>query len=137
MASIHVETVIEAPTEKVWAALVAIGRAHEAFAGVLSGCRLEGDDVRVVTFANGMVVKERIVTVDPERMRIAYAVIESGLVHHSAAMQVHDAIVGASRFVWVADVLPHDAASRIRPLMEQGAQALKRSVEAARVPADA
>jgi len=87
MASIHLETVIEAPAEDVWAALAAVGEAHKAFSGVLSDCRLEREDVRVATFVNGLVVKERIVSVDQSRMRIAYAVIESALEHHGASMQ--------------------------------------------------
>jgi uncharacterized protein YndB with AHSA1/START domain len=129
MASIQLETIIHAPAEQVWAALAAVGEAHRAFAGVLSGCRLEREDVRVVTFVNGLVVKEQIVDVDPTLMRIAYAVIESELAHHSASMQVGATTDRACRFVWITDVLPHDAAGWIRPLMEQGAEALKTNVE--------
>jgi hypothetical protein len=130
MTSIHIETIIEAPAERVWAALSAIGEAHKAFAGVLSDSRLEGEDVRVATFANGLAVKERIVGIDPALMRIAYTVIESDLAYHGASMQVGDAGDGASRFTWVTDVLPHEAGDWIRPLMEQGSRALKTSVEA-------
>jgi uncharacterized protein YndB with AHSA1/START domain len=129
VASIHLETLIQAPAERVWAALAAIGEAHKAFSGVLSGCRLESDDVRVVTFLNGMVVKERIISVDPTRMRVAYAVIESELEHHSASMQISAVSDGACRFIWITDVLPHQAQEWIRPLMEEGAQALKTNVE--------
>jgi hypothetical protein len=131
MASIHIETTIEAPAAQVWAALAAIGEAHKAFAGVLSACVLERDDVRVVTFANGLAVKEQIVSVDPARMRIAYAALESELTHHSASMQIGGERDGTCRFTWITDVLPHEAADWIRPLMEQGTQALKRSVAAA------
>jgi uncharacterized protein YndB with AHSA1/START domain len=130
VASIHLETVIQAPAERVWAALAAVGEAHRTFSGVLSGCRLEGDDVRVVTFLNGLVVKERIISVDPTRMRVAYAVTESELEHHSASMQVSAMPDGACRFDWITDVLPHQAQEWIRPLMEEGAQALKANVEA-------
>jgi uncharacterized protein YndB with AHSA1/START domain len=129
MASIQIEIVIQAPVERVWAALAPVGDAQRAFAGVLSGCRLEREDVRVVTFASGLVVKERIVDIDPARMRIAYAVVESDLLHHSASMQVGASADGATRFTWITDVLPHEAAGWIGPLMEQGAQALKSSVE--------
>jgi hypothetical protein len=132
MASIHLETIIEAPAERVWGALAAAGEAHKAFAGVLSDCRLEDEDVRVATFTNGLVVKERIIGVDAAQMRIAYAVIESELEHHSASMQVAAANDAACRFIWITDVLPHEAAAWIRPLMEEGARALKASVERAR-----
>jgi uncharacterized protein YndB with AHSA1/START domain len=129
MAAIHVETRIRAPARQVWQALAATGDAHLAFAGVLTGCRLEREDVRVATFANGMVVKERVVSVEPQRMRIAYGVIESQFVHHSASMQVVARGDGECDFVWVTDVLPHEAAAQITPLMEAGARALQAVME--------
>ena len=128
MAAVHVETRIRASAQQVWQALAATGEAHRAFAGVLKDCRLEGADVRIATFANGMVVKERIVSVEPERMRFAYSVIEK-FVHHSATMQVVARGANECDFVWIADVLPHAAAASITPLMEQGAKALRAVME--------
>ena len=128
MAAVHVETRIRASAQQVWQALAATGEAHRAFAGVLKDCRLEGADVRIATFANGMVVKERIVSVEPERMRFAYSVIEK-FVHHSATMQVVARGANECDFVWTADVLPHAAVASITPLMEQGAQALRTVME--------
>lgn len=132
MAAIHIETRIRAPAQQVWQALAATGDAHLAFAGVLTGCKLEREDLRVATFANGMVVKERIVSVEPQRMRIAYGVIESQFVHHSASMQVVARGDGECDFVWIADVLPHEAAASITPLMEAGARALRGVMESGR-----
>jgi len=129
MAAVHVETTIRAPAQQVWRALAATGDAHLAFAGVLTDCRLEREDVRVATFANGQVIKERIISVDPQRMRIAYGVIESQFVHHSASMQVVPRSDDECVFVWIADVLPHAAAAMITPLMEQGAGALRSVME--------
>lgn len=129
MAAVHVETRIRAPAQQVWQALAATGDAHRAFAGVLKDCRLESEDLRIATFANGMVVKERIVSVEPQRMRIAYSVIESQFQHHSASMQVVARGEAECDFIWTADVLPHAAAAGITPLMEQGAKALKTVME--------
>jgi hypothetical protein len=129
MAAIHIETRIRAPAEQVWKALAATGDAHLAFAGVLTACKLESEDVRVATFANGMVVKERIASVEPQRMRIAYGVIESQFVYHSASMQVVARGDRECDFLWTADVLPHSAAASITPLMEAGAGALKKAIE--------
>jgi hypothetical protein len=128
MAAVHVETRIRAPAQQVWQALAATGEAHRAFAGVLKDCRLEGEDLRIATFANGMVAKERIVSVEPERMRFAYSVLEK-FVHHSATMQVVARGADQCDFVWTADVLPHAAAASITPLMEQGAKALQQVME--------
>jgi hypothetical protein len=129
MAAVHVEARIRASAQQVWQALAATGDAHRAFAGVLKDCRLESEDVRIATFANGMVVMERIVSVEPQRMRIAYSVIESQFVHHSASMQVVARGADECDFIWIADVLPHGAAASITPLMEQGAKALKNVME--------
>jgi uncharacterized protein YndB with AHSA1/START domain len=129
MAAVHVEMRIRASAQQVWRALAAPGEAHRAFAGVLKDCRLEGEDLRIATFANGMVVKERIVSIEPERMRIAYSVIESQFVHHSASMQVVARGDTECDFVWTADVLPHAAAALITPPMEQGAKALRTVME--------
>jgi uncharacterized protein YndB with AHSA1/START domain len=128
MAAVHVETRIRASAQQVWQALAATGEAHRAFAGVLKDCRLESEDLRIATFANGMVVKERIVSVEPERMRFAYSVLEK-FVHHSATMQVVARGANECDFVWIADVLPHAAAASITPLMEQGAKALRAVME--------
>ena len=129
MAAVHIEMPIRAPASQLWEALAATGNAHLAFAGVLTECRMEREDVRVATFANGQVVKERIVTVDAQRRRIAYGVIESQFVHHSASMQVVARGENECAFIWIADVLPHAAAAMITPLMEQGAQALRSVME--------
>src|SRR5688572_27158126 len=129
MAAIHIRAPIRAPAQQVWQALAATGDAHRAFAGVLTDSRLESEDVRVATFANGMVVKERIISVEPDRMRIAYGVIESEFVHHSASMQVVARGKDECDFIWITDVLPHSAAASITPLMEQGARALQAVME--------
>jgi uncharacterized protein YndB with AHSA1/START domain len=129
MAAVHVETRIRAPAQQVWQALAAAGDAHRAFAGVLKDSRMESEDLRIATFANGMVVKERIVSVEPQRMRIAYSVIESQFAHHSASMQVVARGNDECDFIWVADVLPHAAVAAITPLMEQGAKALQGVME--------
>ncbi|HEY7641791.1 MAG TPA: SRPBCC family protein [Steroidobacteraceae bacterium] len=129
MAAVHIETPIRAPAAQVWKALAATGDGHLAFAGVLTACRMEREDLRIATFANGQTVKERIVSVEPQRMRIAYGVIESQFVHHSAAMQVIPRGEDECVFVWIADVLPHAAAAVITPLMEQGARALQSVME--------
>lgn len=83
----------------------------------------------MVTFADGHVVRERIVAIDDERRRLAYAAVREGLIHHSASMQVFADSDGCSRFVWITDVLPDELTASIRPLVDQGTAALKRTLE--------
>ena len=128
MASIYKEAVVDARAANLWAALRDVGNVHHLFRGVLTDARLE-DGVRLVTFAGGQVVRERLVTIDEERRRVAYAVIRDGLSHHSASMQVFAEGKERSRFVWISDFLPDEMAASIGPLAEQGLAALKRTVE--------
>ena len=129
MASVVMETVVRAPADTVWHALANVGEAHRVFAGVLSDCRLDGENTRIATFANGLVVTERIIGVDAANRRVAYTVVSGGFEHHGASMQVISHDEGTSRFLWTCDVLPDMAAERIRPLMEAGTAALKRTLE--------
>jgi|SRR5579859_1485119 len=131
MASIHKEILIKARPQDVWAAVRDVGAAHQRLVpGVLIDARLDGD-VRVVTFASGAVARELIVDIDDEVRRFAYAVVEGPLraTHHNASMQVFAEGSGRSRLVWITDVLPDDLATRISELVEQGAAAMKQTLE--------
>lgn len=66
MATIVIAAVVDAPVADVWAGLANFGEVHRIFSGVLSDCRLDGAAERLATFANGLVVRERIISVDAE-----------------------------------------------------------------------
>jgi hypothetical protein len=129
MASIRREVVVEAPLEAVWDAVRDVAAPHTRLApGFLSDCRLDGD-ARVVTFANGLVARERIVDVDDEARRLAWAVVDSPrLSHHNASMQVFGDGPGRSRVVWVADLLPNEIAPVIASMIEQGLAAMQKTL---------
>ena len=129
MASIHHEVVVRMDTDEAWAALREVGQADRLFAPVLTGGQLDGD-LRTVTFANGMVARERILDVDDRRKRVAYAVLNGpGLEFHHASMELVEDGPGRCRFRWITDFLPKEAAAALQPLIEQGAQALKKNLE--------
>jgi hypothetical protein len=131
MASIRKEIVIDTGLEPAWDALRRVADAHTLFAPVLTAAQV-ADDIRTVRFANGMVVRERILDVDDEGRRVAYAAIDApGLTYHHASMQVDIAGPGRCAFVWITDFLPAEAASSLQPLIDQGADALKRNLEQA------
>jgi hypothetical protein len=127
MATIIKQIELAANVDKAWAIIRDVGAVERAFPGVLTACCLDGD-VRTVTFANGMIVRERIVTVDETYRRVAYAVIEDHFSHHNASMQIESAGDEACRMIWVSDFLPDDAVAMVAPLVEQGAAALQRAV---------
>jgi hypothetical protein len=89
MASIRKEILIEAPAEHVWDAVRDVGAVHKRLGpGFLVDAVMDGD-ARVVTFANGLVARERIVDIDDDARRIVWAVVGSPrLTHHNASMQV-------------------------------------------------
>src|SRR6266542_7171779 len=129
MASIRKEISIEASPEDVWDAVRDVGAAHKRLGpGFLVDCRPEGD-ARIVTFANGMVVRELIVDIDDEARRFVWAAVGGRLTHHNASMQVVADGVGRSRLVWIADLLPHELAGHIGGLIEQAAAVIKPTPE--------
>jgi len=131
MPSIHSEILIEARAQDVWDAVRDVGAVHRRLArDFVTDTRLE-PGARVVTFANGLVVRELIVDIDESRRRVAYSVVGGTPTHHNASMQVF-AEGERSRLVWITDVLPDEVAGNFRAMIEQGAQAMKRTLDGAR-----
>ncbi|MFZ3008115.1 MAG: SRPBCC family protein [Phenylobacterium sp.] len=130
MATIHKEVIIDAPTDKVWAAIADVGALHTRLVPGFVIDTVLKDDVRTVTFGNGMTAEETIITIDHAERRFVYSVSGGRLTQHSASNQVFAAGEGRCRFVWIADVLPHAAADTMGPMMAQGAQVLKATMEA-------
>jgi hypothetical protein len=124
MATIRHEIDIEAPVHDVWDAIRDFAAVHECVApGFLSAVEMDGDGDRIVTFANGIVARERLIGIDDDARRIAYAIISDQLAHHSASIQVLPFGDGRTRFIWITDVPPLAAAERIAAMMALGAQA--------------
>jgi carbon monoxide dehydrogenase subunit G len=131
MASIHKEILIDARPEKVWDAIRDVGAVHARLAtGFVTDTQLEGG-ARIVTFANGMVVRELIVDIDDESLRLAYAAVGGLTKHHNASMQVFAQGEGRTRLVWITDLLPNELAGKIRALVERGAEVMKKTLELA------
>lgn len=128
MASIHREILIDAPPERVWDAARDIGALHTRLVpGFVVNTQVE-KGARVVTFGNGMVVRELIIDVNDANRRIAWTSVGTTLLHYSASFQVY-ADNGCTRGVWIADLLPHEAAPGITAMIEAGLAAMKRAME--------
>jgi hypothetical protein len=119
---------MDIPADRAWSELGDFGNAGSLFAGVLAKCRRIGD-VRMVTFANGRRIVERLVAIDNQERRIVYTVLNRLLFsHHNGSMQVVEDGPGC-RFVWISDFLPDEAAATVAPLVEAGCRAIKRNLE--------
>ena len=119
---------VDLPAQAAWQRVREFGQAHRLFAGVLKDCTLEGDS-RVVTFANGMVVRERLLGIDEAHRRIAYTASGGRTTHHNASLQVMEAGAARCRVVWTLDFLPDEVAPAIGGLVAAGSAALKKSLE--------
>jgi carbon monoxide dehydrogenase subunit G len=134
MASIHEEFVVAVDRESVWSAIRDVGQVHTRLArGFVTATELNGD-VRTVTFANGVVARERIVTVDDRRRRLVYTVLGGRATHHNASFEVFEAGPLAARIVWTTDLLPDAAAGVIGGMMKQGVEAMKATLDAGSAP---
>ena len=129
MASIRQEIEIQRESESVWDAIRDVGAIHERLVpGFVVDCRLDGDS-RIVTFANGMVVRELIVDVDDKARRHSWSARAEPLIHHNASVQVFESAGGGCRVVWIADVMPHSAAAPMREMIQQGLTAMKHTLD--------
>ncbi len=115
------------PAALVWEAVRDVGAVHRRLArDFVTSTELE-PRMRIVTFANGFVARELIVSVDDRRRRVAYSVVNIGAEHHHASMEVVEHGNG-SRLVWITDFLPDSLAAQLAPMIEQGAEAMRRTL---------
>ena len=129
MTSIREEVTIDAPAAVVWQVVRDVGQAHRRlFPGILADARLEGN-ARVVTFADGTVLRELIVDLDDAHQRFVYASVGGRATHHNASIEVVPEDGGRSRLIWITDVLPDELRERIAGLMQKGASVAKATLE--------
>jgi hypothetical protein len=137
MASIYKEVSLRRSTNEIWDAVRDAGAVHTRLArNFVTDCEFDGD-VRVVTFANGLVAKERIVTIDDERRRLVYSVIEGRPTHHNGSFQVFAEGPERCRLVWIADLLPEDVAGAIGQMMTLGIEAIRATLNEQKTAATA
>ena len=131
MASIRREMQVSSDPKSAWEAIRDVGAIHTRLApGFVVDTRLE-PGVRVVTFANGLVVRELIVDVDDGARRLVWAVVGGQMSHHNASLQVFADGAHQCRIVWIADLLPDAVAGTIAGLMDQGMGVMKKTLESA------
>jgi hypothetical protein len=129
MATIRREIITAAQPDDVWEVLREVGALHTRLVpGFVTDTRLE-PGARVVTFDNGMVVREAIVTVDDDERRIAWSASGGLLTHHNASAQVFSDSRGAARVVWIADILPDEAKGAIAAMIDRGMAVMKQTLD--------
>jgi len=130
MASIRKEIRINAPASQIWDALKDVGALHTRLVpGFVKDTKMEGN-TRVVTFGNGMVAREEIVSIEPARQRVVWAVVGQQFRHYNGAAWVEADPKGGSRFFWSADLLPDELAPQVEEMMTAGIEVVKHTLEA-------
>ncbi|HWO63303.1 MAG TPA: SRPBCC family protein [Umezawaea sp.] len=131
MASISREIVIEAGAEDVWEVVADFAAGPSRMApGFVVDTRVEADH-RVVTFADGTVVRERLVTIDHDTRRIVYSVVGGSVrpEHDNASMRVVADGERRCLLVWSRDVLPDALAAPMAEAMARGLEVTKRTLD--------
>jgi hypothetical protein len=129
MATIYKEFTVNASPDFVWEAVRDVGAVHNRLAqGFVTNTELSGD-TRTVTFANGFVVREQIITISDELRRLSYAAIGGRSSHHNAYFQVLGTAEGKTRVLWVTDFLPENIRDAISQMVDTGSAAMQQTLE--------
>jgi len=129
MATIRSELKTRAPADEVWSAVADIGALHTRLVpGFVVDARLE-PGVRIVTFINGITLREPIVTLDDEARRLVWTAEGGRARHYNAALQVSALPDGWTSVVWTADFLPDDLHSYFARAIEAGMAAMQKALD--------
>jgi hypothetical protein len=132
MATIRKEVLIDTTPDAAWNALRDVGALHVRLVpGFVTQTKMEGN-ARVVTFGNGMTVREEIISIDSTQRRVAWAIVGQQFHHYNGAAQIFAHDKGGIRFVWTTDLLPDEFAGGIDDAMTNGIAVIKQTLEAAK-----
>lgn len=127
MATVRRDFAVDASPTDVWEVFRDIGSVHTRLApGFVVDTVLDGDS-RTVTFANGVVVTERIVSLDDGARRLAYAIVGGSAEHHHASFEVRPTD-GGSVVCWTTDVVPDAVADTFARMMDAGIPVMQESL---------
>jgi carbon monoxide dehydrogenase subunit G len=129
MASIFRSFTVRVPATHAWQALGDVGALHTRLVkGFVRDTRMEGSS-RIVTFANGTTVTERILSIDEAHRRLAYSATGGRATHHNASVQILDDGADSCRIVWITDLLPDEMQAQIEAMVDAGIAAMRRTLE--------
>jgi polyketide cyclase/dehydrase/lipid transport protein len=129
MATIRSELKTRAPAGEVWGAIRDIGALHTRLVpGFVTDTKLE-PGARVVTFVNGVTLREPIVTLDDEARRLVWTAEGGRARHYNAALEVSELADGSTSVVWTADFLPDDIGGYLKQAIDAGMAAMQRSLD--------
>jgi carbon monoxide dehydrogenase subunit G len=129
MPTIRTEIALAVDADAAWDAVRDVGAVHRRLApGFVTDVKLE-EGARIVTFGNGLVVRERLIDIDDAARRLAYSATGGRAEHHNASIEVLPDGPGRCRVRWITDVLPEAVAGLVGGMIEQGTEAMRRTLE--------
>lgn len=129
MGTIQKHLTTHADPNAVWDAIRDVGALHTRLVpGFVVDTQLI-PGARVVTFQNGAVVTEPIVSVDEAQQRLVWTVRGGSLEHYNGAVQVLAEGRGC-RVVWTADFLPDAASAYLESMISAGMAAMQTALDA-------
>ena len=127
MATLKREVTVSSGAAPVWQKVRAFDQVHTQVApGFLTALEMDKGD-RIVTFFNGLVARERLITLDDENLRLVYAVVDGRPTHYNAAVQVFPEGDG-SRVVWTIDLLPEELAPAVGGMMDEATRVMRKAL---------
>jgi Polyketide cyclase / dehydrase and lipid transport len=131
MATVRKSVTISKPASHVWDAVSDAGQLHTRLVpDMVADTKLEEDgEVRIVTFGNGIVLKEYMISNDGDAMRLAWSAKSDQWSHHNASLQIFALQDNTCEAVWTADVLPHGAGALMEQFLTAGLGAMKAHME--------
>ena len=131
MASIRKIIDLDVPAETAWDALADFHHVHTRLApGFVTDSQPDGD-TRIVTFANGSVARERLITSDAAARRLVYAIANERLSHYSASAEIVPAGPRRCSFIWTVDLSPDAMAPYVDAQMTTAVGLMKAELERA------
>jgi hypothetical protein len=129
MATITKTIATVAPVGAVWSAMRDIGALHTRLVpGFVLDTVLDGD-ARIVTFANGMVIREPIIAIDDEHDRLVWSSDNPHFDHYNASARAIEQADDTTVVVWTADFKPDELADVVDEMMTAGAAAMKLALD--------
>jgi hypothetical protein len=129
MGTVYKEFVVNADPQFVWEAIRDVGALHKRLARGFIADVVLTDSVRTITFSNGYVAREQVVTIDNDHRRLVCAAIAGRASHHNSSFQVFDGFDGNARVLWITDVLPEEVLADFEQMAEAGVRAIKLTLE--------
>src|SRR6202166_296029 len=129
MATIRSELKTRASAADVWSAIRDIGALHTRLVpGFVTDTKLE-PGARIVTFVNGTVLREPIVTLDDKARRLVWTHEGGRAQHYNGALQVSELPDGLTSVVWTADFLPDEIGAYMSQAIDAGIAAMQRTLD--------